>query len=84
MTGKLSEHRLRIGLEHQDVAANDSVEGPLEHRLGGIALAESDVPTRLRVCFETDPLSLCLLGLARQSGMACVRRRAARSVSTRE
>ena len=46
MSGKLSQHRSRLSLEHQEVAAYHRVEGPLECHLCWVALQELDVAPR--------------------------------------
>ncbi len=41
--GKPSEHRRRLALKHENVAADDGVEGSVELHLGRISIAENDV-----------------------------------------
>jgi hypothetical protein len=43
MFGNPSEHRRRLALEHENVAADDGVEGPVERHFGRISLAEDHV-----------------------------------------
>jgi hypothetical protein len=43
MFGKPSEHRRRVALKHEDVTADDGVEGSVERHLGRISLAEHHV-----------------------------------------
>ena len=43
MRGKPSEHLDRVALKHENVAADDGVEGPIERHLDRISLAEDHV-----------------------------------------
>ena len=50
MLGKLFEHRRRILLEYQDIAADDGVERLVEYHLDGIALAKEHIAAPTRKC----------------------------------
>src|SRR6516164_1151726 len=50
MLGKLCEHRRRIILEYQDIAADDGVERLVEGHLDGIALAKEHIAAPTRKC----------------------------------
>ena len=50
MLGKLFEHRRRILLECQDIAADDGVERLVERHLDGIALAKGYIAAPTRNC----------------------------------
>ncbi len=49
MRGKPSEHRRRVALKHENVAADDGVEESVERHLGRISFAENHVANGPRI-----------------------------------